>query len=250
MGKTKTTKPATSRKKVAKAAPASEKVTETSTEAAVAEFPPYDEEAWGWMSNESIPGAYCPILYTGTDVSIKISKLLGRPMTLKEAQHLVQADGEEATCASEGKVFQPVKYVPFLPQDLEARLSNGESLTEVDLPYGGSYYVSKDNETIAISGCVFHARDGKYEWNHKSPLVITAQEMGKRHGKMMWGVPLNMAQQIIESRTANNERRKKISAFVANLLPTRKGLGRGADGFDKADRNGKHPHATKMKIKY
>ena len=230
MVKTKKTTKATG-KKATKVVKPSEKSTSTST----TDFPPYNAQAWQWMSQESIPGAFSPILYIGTEVSIKISRLLGSPMTLEEAQHLVQPDGEIATCASEGTGFQPVKYVPFLPKGLEKQLAEGKSLTEIELPYGGAYYVNKAQELVAFSGSVFHynPRRQDYEWCHTSPLVITAEEIRKLTGRMQWGVPFEIANRMIKSRTENKERRRKISSLASSLLPNRPGLGRGSDGFKK-----------------
>ncbi|MDP3962507.1 MAG: hypothetical protein Q8Q03_01420 [bacterium] len=232
----KTKKPAT-RKKAVKAVEASENQPETST---LGNFPPYNSAAWNWMCQESIPGAFSPILYIGTEVSMRISQLLGRSMLLEEAQHLVQPDGKMATCAAEGKKFQPVKYVPFLPKNLEAQLAKGETLMEIPLPYGGAYYINKNQELVAFSGSVFHYNPRKqdYEWCHTSPLVIAAEEIRKITGRMQWGVPFDTVNKMVQSRAENQERRKKISSLVTSLLPTRKGLGRGEDGFKKARRNG------------
>lgn len=241
MAKTKNTTKATGRK-ATKVAKSSENQTPTSTieasasEAPSTDFPPYDAEAWAWMSQESIRGAFSPILYIGTGVSVKVSRLLGRPMNLTEARHLVQADGDKVICASEGTKFQPVKYLPFLPKGLEAHLAGGKPLTEIDLPYGGAYYVDKKERVlIAYSGSVFHYNPSRqdYEWCHSSPLVIIAEEFRKAGRGMQWGNPLQVASRMMKSTAQNQERRKKISSRVPSLLSNRKGLGSVKDGLNK-----------------
>src|SRR3990167_4203208 len=162
------------RKNKAKPAPANDAVVEShendnsnETSRSTTDFPPYDAEAWAWMSNQSIPWAFSPILYIGTQVSVEVSKIIGRPMNLEEAKHLVQPDGEEDEikkmkiidaegptreevvrthaykCASEGTRFRPVRYLPFIPKNLDKQIAAGNKLMEISLPYGGAFYVNK-----------------------------------------------------------------------------------------------------------
>src|SRR5690349_9068790 len=68
--------------------------------APVLEFATFTDEAFGWMvSQDSIPGAFSPILYVGQQNCDLIAKALGRSIVLSEAQLLVQPDGGITECA-------------------------------------------------------------------------------------------------------------------------------------------------------
>ncbi len=231
------TKPARrSRKVVAKASttrrPSKEKVGKTEPE-----FPAYDEEAWKWMAEQSIPGAYSPIMYIGVEVSHQIAAILGRPMTLEEAQYLVKIDGDFVKCAYTGTEFQPVEYVFRVPPGLKDKIAAGAKLTEVELVTGGAFYFNKGKgEMMPLSGSVFEydRRAQAYRWCMSSPLVIAANEARKITGHMKWGAPSHQIGKIMNARQENRERHEKIAGLMAEVFAPRRdsrfGIGKEAQG--------------------
>ena len=197
------------------------------------EYPIFDKEAGDWVYRSSIPGAYAPVLYIGETIARGISQMLGRSLTLAEAQYLVSPDGEPTFCYSERdkkdgdkKLFQPVKYLPFIPQSLEQRLKDGEEFTDIDLPWGGAYYVTRDNEIVAFSGAVFHYDRHKrhYGWHARSPLVRMARKMLEtKNGldKPDWGKPLQDVKNIQVSRAAIAAEDATFGAIANDLLANR-----------------------------
>jgi hypothetical protein len=197
------------------------------------EYPIFDQEAAAWVYRGSIAGAYAPVLYIGEMIAHGISQMLGRSLTLAEAQHLVSPDGEPAFCYSERekkdedkKLFQPVKYLPFIPKNLEQRLKDGEEFTSIDLPWGGAYYVTRDNEIVAFSGAVFHYDRHKrhYGWHARSPLVRMARKMLEtKNGldKPDWGKPLQDVKNIQVSRAAIAAEDATFGAIANDLLANR-----------------------------
>ncbi|MDE1975425.1 MAG: hypothetical protein KGI49_02885 [Patescibacteria group bacterium] len=187
-------------------------------------YPLYSPEAAEWVYRPTIPGAYPPIFYIGEIVSLGIARLLGRSISLEEAQYLVQTDGEPTVCALTGIQFQPVLYLPFVPRDLEFRLKDeGKKLTEIALPFGGAFYVNKENEIVAFSGPVFHyvRRHERYERKSDSPLVSVAEEFGRVRGNDDWGKPYQHALNLQASIKAARERREKVHSLVGGLLSNR-----------------------------
>lgn len=202
----------------------------------VATTPPYDKDAADYMCRKR-EGTFSLIHFIGEQVSRELAEILGRSITLPEAEHLVSLDGDPTICASEDVEFQPVKYLPFTPKGLKEKIDRGESLVDIQLPWGGAYYLTKDGKTIAYSGSVFHYnhRRQKYEWANNSPLVIVADEIGKRCGQRQWGVPFSEVDNILKARTAGTERRQRIGKMVTNIAPIRRpGLGRVSDAFKLA----------------
>lgn len=187
------------------------------------EYQPYDVEAWEYMRQASIPGAYAPILYIGEKVSEGVAKILGRSMTLEEAKYLVGPDGDPVTCSSEGIEFQPIRYLPFVPRSLDTQIKEGRRLTEIDLPFGGAFYVNRNNEITGFSGTVYHyvAKRQRYEWNSNSPLVMVAEELGRQRGQIDWGVTYEHAIKIQTARLAAIERRGKIGKLAKELISNR-----------------------------
>jgi hypothetical protein len=220
-------------------------VTKTTAVAETKQFQPYDQQAWSWMSGQSILGAFSPILYIGPKVSAEIASILGRPINLEEAKYLVQPDGPVMTCATEGIRFQPVKYVPFTPRNLKEAISSGKKLTEIDLYWGGAFYIdAKENLPMAFSGSVWHfktgkAREGAYEWMRTSPLVMMANSMKDKYGDMSWGIPLEEALAVIDSRAKALERKKKIDGLTNRVLAPRSNR---FNSVGDAFRNAKHDH--------
>lgn len=187
-------------------------------------FPPYDEEAWKWMASQSIPGAFSPIMYIGQEVSRSIADILGRPMTLEEAQYLVRVDGPFVMCASEDVEFQPIEYVFRVPPGLKDKIAAGQKLTEVELITGGAFYVDhKKGVAVALSGSVFqyNNRAMRYEWCKSSPLVIAAEESKKVAGYMKWGSPSHQVQNILDAISRSRGRRDKISGLMSSLVAPR-----------------------------
>ena len=200
---------------------------------------PYDEEAWRYMSGPSIDGAHCPIYYIGQKVSSDIAEILGRPMTIEEAQYLVHADGPVVTCHSEGVPFQPVKYVPFCPDNLRAAIAAGKKLTTTSLLWGGAFHVGKDNEPIALSGAVYHysADRRRYEYFNASPLVKMASALEKIHGRKIWGKPWEDIQRIIRSRNESMEREKRIAGIADNVYVPEGRFTKFADALSNAGKD-------------
>jgi uncharacterized membrane protein len=204
------------------------------------DFLPYDPDAWKWMAEQSIPGAYSPILYIGTEVSARIAQILGRPMNIIEAQYLVQPDGPVTDCSAINARFQPIRYLPFEPRWLEKELRAGKSLTELDLPWGGAYYIKKDGTVLAFSGSVFHydSRSECYRWCKSSPLVIAADATKDRFNQRpVWGSPLEEIQNILDARRETRERENKIGALVADIVPISRRMSRMGEAFDRAEQN-------------
>lgn len=241
-----TTKP----KKVRKTPKTAEEAANPAAVSTVTTYPPYDQQAAEYMFQKQ-PGTYSLIHFIGEQVSREIAAILGRSITLPEAQHLVSADGDPTTCASEGVEFQPVKYLPFVPKGLKEKIGRDKALVDIQLPWGGAYYLTKDGKTIAYSGSVFryNARRQRYEWANGSPLVIIADEIGKRYGQRQWGVPFAEVENILKVRSAAADRRTRIGKMVTNIAPIRRpGLGRMSDAFERAEEetsrggNGKSKH--------
>ena len=208
-------------------------VTPTAEAPSGPEYPIFDQEAAAWVYRGSIAGAYAPVLYIGETIAHGISQILGRSLTLAEAQHLVSPDGEPTFCYSERekkdeekKPFQPVKYLPFIPQSLEQRLKDGEEFTSIDLPWGGAYYVTRENEIVAFSGAVFHydRHNRRYGWHARSPLVRMARKMletKKGLDKPDWGKPLQDVMNIKASRATIAAEDATFGAIANDLLANR-----------------------------
>jgi hypothetical protein len=213
-------------------------------------YPPYNEQAAKYMY-EKVPGAYSRILYIGEQVSKEIAEILGRSITLPEAEHLVSLDGEIAVCAASDPnnpvKFQPIKYLPFVPKGLREKIRSGIPLVDMRLPLGGAYYLKKDGTVIAYSGSVFryNLRQQRYEWADTSPLVMAADLIGKRYGHRQWGVPFSEVANILKARAAAAERRQRIENMVENIAP-RHPLVRMGDAFE----NAKHEDNGKPKCGY
>ena len=185
-------------------------------------FNPMTDEAFKWAtSQDSIPGAYQPILYFGPKVVIGLSELLKRPLTLEEVKLLARADGEAQVCAFARNSFQPVAYVPYIPNDL---LTIKGDLSSVDLPEGGQFYVMKgEKEITPVSGSVYfyNACQDEYGHAHSSPLVTVANAIRKETGKAVWGMSLNRANNLIAGRdarrTASNEMHERARSFASRF---------------------------------
>lgn len=262
-GKT-STKPATARKGKGsvKATTASKETGKDTTDDATPtpEFPSYDEVAWKWMANQSIPGAFSPIMYIGQEVSRSIADILGRSMTLEEAQYLVRPDGPFVMCASEDVEFQPVEYVFRVPPGLKEKIAAGQKLTEVGLITGGAFYIDhKKGVAVALSGSVFQynnrATPARYEWCKSSPLVIAAEESRKMAGYMKWGAPTHQVQKILDAKNQAKTRRNKIAGIMTNLVPQHRfgnNVGQDVDealrrrGGKNNKRNGHHRHEREL----
>ncbi len=214
------------------------------------DFPPYDNEAWAYMTT-AIPGAYQPIFYVGPTVSIKIAKMLGRSLTLEEAMHLVSIDGDIAVCgySEERLEFQPIKYLPFVPKILQSLIEKDIPLTEIDLPYGGAYYLTKDKQLFPVSGSVFKLdrRQERYVLAKTSPLVIMAERSEGVQDKRKWGDTLEVANRKRGVHLQQNRRNERADKLWENLLLSnnnkRGGNRRSPDEFTRLQgrthRNGK-----------
>lgn len=197
------------------------------------EIDPYDSEASVWMrSEDSIPGAYPPILYIGPRASIDIALKLGRQIRKDEAKLLVQIDGKKRFCdlglkTGEEIEFQPVKYVPFLSREMIRDIEAGKDLTEAELYFGGCFYGNGDGTTtLAISGSIFYYdfREKKYHEVKDSGLIIMSKKKLKETRRRNWGVPLDFVHQVeqqVEQRKDRSHRRhlaaNELSDSVVNL---------------------------------
>ena len=74
----------------------------------------FDDDAFRWVMDPSIPGAHCPIFYIGEKIASELAQLFERSLTRTEAQYLVQPDGPIVKCNSENIDFQPIRYVPHV----------------------------------------------------------------------------------------------------------------------------------------
>lgn len=213
-------------------------------------YPPFDAEAKEYMY-EPVPGAYSRILYIGPTVTSEIAEILGRSITLEEAKCLVCNDGEPVVCAQTGEEFQPMKYLPFVPNNLRTRIEAGDRLADIQLPFGGAFYVTKDLNALALSGSVFRyvRRHDRYEWaSGSSPMVIMAEEMGRQYGRREWGHTSEEVEAVIASMKTARERRDKIKTLAARIMPINrrhhreeqrpKGLSSVAAAFETAGSNG------------
>lgn len=249
--KTDTRKASTETKATRKSKKVSEAAPKT---ASVEEFPAYNEEAWKWMAGQSIAGAYSPIMYIGLEVSNQIAAILGRSMTLEEAQYLVKVDGPFIMCAYTGVEFQPVEYVFRVPPGLKEKLATGLKLTDCPLVTGGAFYPNKKTgDMMALSGSVFtwNPRGQRYEWCKSSPLVIAAEEARKMVGFMKWGAPSHQVQIILGKKKEAKDRRNKIASLMAEAFAperhsSRFGIGGQVEdavrrGGQKDHRNGRRP---------
>ena len=193
------------------------------------EYTPYDEAAWEWMRKGSIPGAYPPVTYVGTDVSAGVSRILGRSITLDEAQQMVHADGEIAICSVTGKEFQPIAYLPFVPNNLASKIEAGMALTEIDLPMGGAFYLNKSDEIVALSGSVYHYarrfRGGQYVWFKDSPLCQMALAMKEKTGEMDWGTTLEGVQRRLQAKQETARQEKAINDLAGSIQSNRRRKG-------------------------
>jgi len=240
----KATKKPTAKKAERKTASVEE--TDASTGIPEMDYPTFTDEAWAWMSNESIPKAFAPILYVGEAVPTEIASLQKRSISLEEAQILVQPDGDEQVCAAELEVFQPVRYVPFVSDSLRKELRAGKSLlqSQASLYYGGAFYVLKNNKLIAFKGSVYHflEESGRYEHSHASSLVDAMKKLLILTGKQYWGKPREHAENLIAARDRNSKRRQKVE-LVAETIFIPKKMVRGEDAF-RAARRGKDRRPT------
>lgn len=122
-------------------------------------------EAHRWLlARDSIRNAgFAPIRFVGWETVNEFSALVKHPLTLEEVQLLVQADGNEEICLIDKITFQPVRYVPFVPQDVRKAIEADptKKLTEVPMYYGGAFYQNdrvEDGRVICVSGCLYNSR--------------------------------------------------------------------------------------------
>lgn len=185
------------------------------TSPVVASFEPYDAEAWAWMWTP-ITGAHCPILYVGWTTSVKLSKMLGRSMTIDEAQHLVKLDGEMVKCALTGELFQPVKYLGYITQQIEDDIKDGKALTEIPIRYGGAFYAGEKEEPIGYSGKVFRYNKATQtydtDYSEENKLVELAEAMKDMYGKRYWGVSYERATKKLMIKAERKNIRNDIAA--------------------------------------
>lgn len=236
----------------------------------VAEFDPINPEAWAWLSDpESIPGVvvYAPdedgqmvitplslILFLGDAVPVEISQLVGRPLNLAEAKYLVRADGPMVTCYMTGIKFQPIMYVAKITQTMRNQIPsdpNGKlvnALENVELYYGGSFYVDKTKAPKAVSGAVYvwQVQEENYRHSGSSPLVMAAEAKREETGRKIWAVPLHIAcrQQMV--RKVNNDLRDVVYKKMRDLRAPSRGLTRVGEAFEVSRRNGKKPFSHRQ----
>lgn len=194
-------------------------------------YPTFDTEAWNWIwSKNSFPKAHPPILYLGMNVPDEIANILGRSITLEEAQCLVQADGPITKCAVTKKEFQPVKYLPFVPYTLANQLAK-KKLTEIHLPFGGQYYIKNDLATIiAASGSRFKhikatkeerkaGKEDRYIPYYRGAMDKLAKALAKAMGvkKPEWPEPLEDVQRRISAREEDEVNDKAVNELVGEI---------------------------------
>ena len=206
-------------------------------------YSPYDKEAFHYMFVERVPGAFSPFHYVGPKVSEEIAQILGRSINLEEAKHLVKLDGPRVTCALRKIEFQPMAYLPFTPRDLGARIQAGEKLTDIKLPYGGAFYITRNREVLAYSGSVFlfNKRHQRYEWaSISSPLVMFAEVAGEKLGRdKEWGHTSEEVNAVLEAMDTKARERKLLENMASTIIRIhRPNLGRMSDAFDRAERSG------------
>ncbi|MDE2037969.1 MAG: hypothetical protein KGI69_01955 [Patescibacteria group bacterium] len=167
-------------------------------------------EAYRWVMNPgAIPMAgYAPIRFVGWKVIRAFHEVMGHPLSLEDVHMLVQQDGDLEMCAIDNIQFQPVRYAPFVPQEIEQSLRDGTPLAEVRLYYGGAFF--QDNKIqggkiIPVSGCVFNSRD---EICKGSPLVVASKTLGLRRkgkGGISWGECLDRIKDRMADRVKGRE---------------------------------------------
>lgn len=161
-------------------------------------YPPLTPDAYTWACGTPIGGAWAPILYVGLPLLVELSKLMGRSLVLPEVQHLVQPDGPVAKCTMDGIDFQPVKYLGHVPKSLKQQLESGKTLTEIELPYNGCYFLSRDGRIkFAYSGAIFRQEgrrfvpDDALDRDHPgSPLFMNIKLREAERLRPIWGLDL------------------------------------------------------------
>lgn len=188
------------------------------------EITPFTPEAWAYLSQPSIAGVpHLPIYFLGGRVPMDIARAMGRPLDIEEAKLLVVPDGEVTKCGLTGEEFQPMKYVPFLSKKMEDGLKAGNRLDQIEIYYGGVYYVDNKRKVSAFSGPLFfyNKREGEYQYAKSSPLIVVTMEGRKKTGRMFWGVPLNIIDGQVAAREKNHEQHNKAAALVKNFINPR-----------------------------
>ena len=217
-------------------------------------YPTFEPKAWRWVWT-AMKGAPSPILFLGMNVPDGIAGILGRSLTLEEAQYLVQTDGPVTKCSVTKESFQPVKYLPFASQSLLRALEGGKSLLEIRLPYGGQYYTKKDGSVLPVSGSRYkyekakHAgEDDRYVPFFNGALQKVSRALAKKLGQKepVWPVTYEQATGKLRVKERNDKNDKAVNALLGDIDAPRRKSGRrdwrlGAqvrDAFSKAKRNG------------
>ena len=181
-------------------------------------------EAHRWlMDPNAIPAAmFAPIRFVGWETINKFSELVKRPLEIAEVQMLVQADGNQEICLIDGITFQPVRYVPFVPQEAERMLKAdpAKKLSDVPMHYGGAFFQNdriEEGRVVSISGCVYNSRG---ETANGSPLVITSVYLGKKMRKQrpLWGESRAHVEERMKQRAESKQEYKRRSSRVAEIF--------------------------------
>ncbi len=196
-------------------------------------YPTFEPNAWRWVWT-AMKGAPSPILFLGMNVPDEIAGILGRSITLEEAQCLVQVDGPVTKCSVTKEKFQPIKYLPFTPPSLQHQLKK-RTLTEVRLPYGGQYYTKKDGSVLPVSGSRYkyekarHAgEDDRYVPFFNGALQKVSRALAKKLGQKepVWPVTYDQATGKLRVREKNDKNDKTINALLGDIDAPRRKSGR------------------------
>ncbi len=198
-------------------------------------YPTFEPKAWRWVWT-AMKGAPSPILFLGMNVPDEIAGILGRSLTLEEAQYLVQTDGPVTKCSVTKEEFQPVKYLPFVPPSLQHNLMTlKKPLAEVRLPYGGQYYTNKNGSVIPVSGSRYkyqkarHAgEDDKYVPFFNGALQKVSRALAKKLGQTepVWPVTYEQATGKLRVREKNDKNDKAVNALLGDIDAPRRKSGR------------------------
>ncbi len=209
---------------------------ESGTEETVPESPTrietiqeFTRAAWAWMKNQEALGCgLSPLLFFSIRDAGEIVEVLGRSLDVEEMQILVQKDGEQIECSFPdcGRRFQPVKYASVTRQLRASLEANGQNVlaSVKDIRFGGSFFITPDNDIIALCGARFFYKQGKC-WLSNSHQVLARNENIGPDGRPRWGLSkedvLTIASNRKEAKVKRRDEHEKEKQAAKSLFAKR-----------------------------